>query len=323
MRHSPKNDYDADEEITLEELEGAGLRWMSIVVVMVVVAGFFALAWYAYHSSTTSEGSGEIVRAEGGPVKVKPSDPGGMKTPYQDMSVYNVISENEASKKEQVEQLLPEPEEPMVNREDPPATAARQHGDMKVWIREEGDVEEMEEKEAPVEVKLLPPPPAKIDTQSEIDAEPQTSDESNLKIVRPKRFMEKEAESPSAQTVAPEPKTDTSIAPKIEPTPVPAKPAPAPAPVAKKAEAPATINQTGSTQLQLAALKTSAEATATWNQLRKKHSDLLAGKQYLIVKADLPQGTFFRLRISGLSAGAAKQLCDALTARRQSCMVIR
>jgi hypothetical protein len=316
MRHSPKNDYDADEEVPLEDLEGAGLRWMSIVVVMMVVAGFFALAWYAYHSSNANDGSGELVRAEEGPVKVKPADPGGMKTPYQDMSVYNVISENGGPKKEHVEQLLPEPEEPMVNREDPPAQAARKHEDMKVWIRDEGDVDSEEEKDAPAEVKLLPPPPAKEDAPEE-NGDASESD-GGLKIVRPKRFMEKDAELHSPTVATPKPKEDAPVAPKVEPAPLKQVPA-----AVTKQAAPAPVNESGSTQLQLAALKTPAEATATWNQIRKKHSDLLAGKQYLIVKADLPQGTFYRLRISGLSASAAKQLCDALTARRQSCMVIR
>jgi hypothetical protein len=89
------------------------------------------------------------------------------------------------------------------------------------------------------------------------------------------------------------------------------------------AAAPPATQETGNAFIQLAALKTPAEATTTWNQIKRKHSDLLGGKQYLIVKADLPQGTFYRLRVSGLSANGAKQLCSALSARGQSCMVTR
>jgi hypothetical protein len=341
MRNNMKNDYDADEEVALDDLEGSGLRWMSVAVVLLVVAGFFALAWYAYRSSSADSSGEHLVKAEAGPLKEKPADPGGMQTPYQDMSVYNVISPD-GQKKDEVEQLLPEPEEPIAVRQEPKAEPGRTSGDLKVWQKDEGEVAEIPD--APAQEKLLPPPAAPAEqTAAETDAPAATTPP----VIRPKRFMEKtddsETESSSMQekpvkvTEAPVVLTPAPAAPekpKVEAAPKPApaaKSEPKPTPALAKAEskpaaqpAPVTVSkETGNVQVQLAALKTSAEATATWAQLKKKHGDVLAGRQYLIVKAELPQGTFYRLRVSGLGPNAAKDLCAALSARRQSCMVVR
>ncbi|MBY0354236.1 MAG: SPOR domain-containing protein [Rickettsiales bacterium] len=359
-----KNDYDADDDIPLDELEGAGLRWMSVVVVLLVVGGFFALAWYAYHSNSANDVHLEdVVKAEAQPVKEKPADPGGMVTPYQDMSVYNVISKQKNGTNKQVEQLLPDPEEPMASREEPApavrpnATASRHSDDMKVWLKDEGEVDPLA-KEPPAKVKLLPAPVTPATVPEVQNAEPAFADvpESSEKT-QANQFMASPAEKiVTAETTS---KPETSLPPIAQVTPVPLMPkivpevapqvvktpvTPAVKPVAVKKTAPApsslketpkieapkpetakteTSQQSGSMQAQIAALKTPAEATATWNLLKKKHADLLAGKQYLIVKADLPQGTFYRLRLSGLTAASAKQLCASLMARKQSCLVVR
>lgn len=353
-----KNDYDADDEISLDALESDGLRWMSVVVVLLVVAGFFCLAWYAYHTSSRAEGDGaDIVKAEAGPVKEKPKDAGGMQTPYQDMSVYNVMSGDTKAEQKETETLLPEPEEPMLNRENVAKTdKARPGEDMKMWLKDEGEVAS-NEKEAPAHEKLLPPPANKTNVPMPLIQEENAPAQTN-------RFMEnveqKEASAPSvdqsanakiaaeanpAKTLLPAesvPPVDSSVAKtpalassaaapleKVAPAikaASPKKQEPAKEPVKNVATTPAkvtTAQSSGNVQAQIAALKTPAEASATWVALKKKYADLLAGKNYLIVKADLPTGTFYRLRVSGLSAEGAKQLCASLMARKQNCLVVR
>lgn len=327
MRNTIKNDYDAEEEIPLEDLEGSGLRWMSVAVVLLVVAGFFALAWYAYRSSSAEDGGNHIVRAEAGPLKEKPVDPGGMQTPYQDMSVYNVISPD-AQKKEQVEHLLPEPEEPLTVREEQETESARRSEDLQVWHKGEGEV--AEDSHALAKEKLMPPPASTI---------PPSTAAAEVTVASPNKFMEKKDEAATLSA-----KPDSTELSKVEEVPVAVTPPALPsgeekpsdaasspasattkkvAEVSSKPSSAAIPAETGSVQVQLAALKTSAEATSTWTLLKKKHGDLLSGRQYLIVKAELPKGTFYRLRISGLGSNAAKQICSQLSARKQSCMVIR
>lgn len=110
-----KNDRDdADENYEEEEYESGFLRWMSVFVVLVAVGGFFALAWYAYHTGTQSIAPEDValVQAEKTPVKEAPADPGGQQFPHQDKTVYeNIASDPKA--RQNVERVLPAPEEPV------------------------------------------------------------------------------------------------------------------------------------------------------------------------------------------------------------------
>lgn len=335
LRNGMKNDYDAEEDIPLGDMEDSGLRWMSVAVVLLVVAGFFALAWYAYRSSDQAGESDDIVRAEAGPIKERPADPGGMETPYQDMSVYNVLNDEPSAEEDKVERLLPEPEEPMAARDAEPAPESmrRQPEDMQVWIKEKTAVDE-EISEPSTEVKpdasaQTTVPPAEPRTPDTAEgATPAAAEVTEGEKAEPHRFMEDKpseaAPTPPVETVeveeVPVAVPATPVTPKVEPVTTPAA---KPAPVKPAAASAPSTSEKGNLQAQLGALKTPSEANTLWSQLKRKHADLLGGKQYLIVKAELPQGTFYRLRVSGLSATSAKNLCAALSARKQGCMVVR
>ncbi len=80
----------------------------------IALAGLAALVWYVYEQTG---GPGDAVRelplikAEEGPVKRRPEDPGGMAVPNQDKLVYELgTGESEG---ETFERLLPPPEEPL------------------------------------------------------------------------------------------------------------------------------------------------------------------------------------------------------------------
>lgn len=270
------NEYDAEDDRNLENLEGPGLRWMSIVVVVLVVIGFFSLAWYAYHTSQqplASEDS-EVINADDTPYKEKPQQPGGMEIEHQDATVYDMISEDSGKKEEKVEQLLPESEEPMVTR-DIEKEESREVGD---WMKKSDE----EEKESAA-------------------AEPEETEEKSdpVKEATPVK------EEPVKEEVAPV---------KVE-KPAAVKPKPVPAP---KAAAPS-----GSAQVQIAALKSQAEAESMWKSLSSKHS-VLKGKSHTVVKADLgDKGVFYRLRVTGLAdKSAAAKLCSSLQSSGVGCMPV-
>src|SRR6185437_11707308 len=93
--------------------------WPSIAVVAAASA-FGGVIWYAYHQSAGPGANGvpPLVKAEPGPTKVKPDDPGGQEIPFQDSTVYERLTPT-GDRKPVVEKLLPPPEEPAVRA--PPA----------------------------------------------------------------------------------------------------------------------------------------------------------------------------------------------------------
>jgi len=76
-------------------------------------------------------------------------------------------------------------------------------------------------------------------------------------------------------------------------------------------------------QVQLGAWRTEEEAGAGWNRAKRQAGDLLDGLSPHIVAAEVPgRGRYYRLR-AGPVAGAADELCAALTARGQDCIPAR
>ena len=104
-------------------------RWLPGVVVISALTGFSVLAWYAYTTSTQSSNEEDllVVEADKTPMKEKPLDPGGMKFPNQDKTVFETFS-NGAQQPPKVERVLPAPEEPMPKNIDTSGT--------KTWVNE-------------------------------------------------------------------------------------------------------------------------------------------------------------------------------------------
>lgn len=100
-----------------EDEEKGMSRWIPSVVLLGTIAGFIVLAWYAYNSgrNAVKEEDLLVVEADSSPLKEKPEDPGGMKIPNQDKTVFETFSGNNEPAK--VERILPPPEEPVSKRE--------------------------------------------------------------------------------------------------------------------------------------------------------------------------------------------------------------
>lgn len=101
------------------ESEAGVFRWMSVVVVLLAIAGFFGLAWYAYKSGgeVVDEKDAELIQADTAPVKEAPANPGGMPIPNQDKTVYGLVGGKPQNGKV-VEHILASPETPVVRNEE-------------------------------------------------------------------------------------------------------------------------------------------------------------------------------------------------------------
>ena len=141
---------------------------------------------------------------------------------------------------------------------------------------------------------------------------------------------------PNAVEVAPPPPAPAPPRPAEAPRPGPTKQAaPPPAPpsqqqaAAPRAAPPATTAPAaggGSRyRIQLAALRTSEDATREWEKLRRTHMDVLGPLTLNVVRADLgDRGTFYRIQAGPVAdEQAAKELCRRLAEKKVGCLVVR
>lgn len=294
-----KNDYD-----DYDDYETGASRWVSVMVLLLAVAGFMALAWYAYHTgSQQAKVDGDdvvVVQADPSPIKEQPQEAGGEEFPHQEKTIFDALSASGEA-----------PEKPVVMVEDPAET-------------EKEIVAAVEEAEKPAHV----PANEKIteviqDAMKEgKTAADKAEDEKAAEALKPKKIVE---EAPVAKT--PDPFAPVEAAPPAkapEPIkPAPIKPTPIAAPVVATPPAPAA--SVGGAQIQLGAYGSQAEAEQNWAKIRGAHSDVIGSMSHMIVRADLgAKGVFYRLRVGGFgSQAAAKQTCAMLSGRGQGCFLVK
>ena len=132
----------------------------------------------------------------------------------------------------------------------------------------------------------------------------------------PEKVLAAKAGPPSAAAMpdvpAPPPEAETAAAP-AKPKAAPAKPPPAPA-VERKY------------RLQLAALRSRADARKAWNRLRSQNRKLLGERGLEIERKDLgpPKGVYYRLLVGpAMDRETARRLCTALAKRKVGCLVVQ
>lgn len=127
-------------------------------------------------------------------------------------------------------------------------------------------------------------------------------------------------EAPAPSMPAPEPE---ETMPEPEPMAI-AEPMPVPEPDSKP-EPMQTAAVPGDFQVQIAALRSADDAETAWTRLSKRYDDLLGGLPRDVVRADLGEkGIYYRLRVGAYTTRAdAVALCEALKARKGSCLVVK
>jgi cell division protein FtsN len=99
-------------------------RGLPLAIAVITVTIFGGSLWYAYYQGTQDASldyEPPLARADSGPTKLKPNEPGGMEVPNQDKLVYQRMLTSQPGKS--VERLLPPPETPLAKPEAEPATA--------------------------------------------------------------------------------------------------------------------------------------------------------------------------------------------------------
>lgn len=99
-------------------VRGRGLRVLVLFVILLAAAGGAGWLYLGDRLWLDEDGKIPVIRAEAGPIKVRPESPGGMEVPDRDKLVYERLDGTED--KPLVERLLPPPEVPLA----PPAPEA-------------------------------------------------------------------------------------------------------------------------------------------------------------------------------------------------------
>ncbi len=264
---------------------------LPVFVTLAALAVFGGIAGYAYDWGESQFETPGIL-ADSGPIKSQPESPDGLNVPNQDVAGLNDGAPDRANP--QVERLLPPPETPL-----PPQT-------------------ESVEAEAITEPEALAPagPP------------PETAP-------GPAEKMLPEAESPLASAPQIAAALELPPAPAAHAAATPAPPAaslpapsetPAPQVAAPQvATLPPATAPAGPYVVQLAALKSQDGAQPAWGRLQKAHPALLSERELAIQEIDLGErGIFYRVQAGYfLDRPSALELCTALKARGQDCLVVK
>ena len=310
------------------------------LLVVLVLFGGAAGAWNFFGDGLMQrfgggDGGVPMIRAQTGPVKVRPENPGGLKFPDRDKLVYDRMQKSAGGDGGQVggqvggrgpERLLPPPEQPL------PRPTAKKAAEKP--LMEKTLMEKPGEKAATLKPDPKPAPTRKTKPVAKV---PTVKDVKAAKrpLPPPPPAAPPSSSSASGQAfkTAPAQKVETPKAPKqAAPKPQPVAKAPTPAPVKSvaatpsPAPAPAQVSRGDAYLIQLAAARSSQGARTEWDRLKAKHGDLLGTLGLTVTKADLGpgKGIFYRLRAGPLvSENAARALCRQLAQRKVGCLIIK
>ena len=266
-----------------------------IMIALVALAGFGGVVWYAYDQGvrqTQPPGVTPLIKADTSPTKVRPEQPGGMDVPHQDKLVLNALGDGDKAGAPAVERLLPPPEAPLPR---PTATSPATRS-------------------APAPTVSTPILPPKIGPAPAAAATPPTAP-------TPASTQTQTASVPAATPApaAPPPKPADKSAPDKTQTAAAPAAAPKPAPAA-----PSVSAGSGGFKVQLVSVKQQDQTGQEWARLQHSYPEL-APLHMSVMRVDLGEkGIWYRIYGGPLSdAAAAGQLCGALKAKNQGCVVVK
>lgn len=259
------------------------------VLALFAMAAFAAIVWYAYPRGEEryAEVDVPVVRADTEAVKIKPDDPGGMEVRHQDSTVFEPL---EQGKRDEVENLLPAPEEP---------------------VDKEAVIEKAEQD---VEQKLQPSLDLKLEKETSDTEKVVSTTEEKVEALKEKA----EKEEAVAET-----KTEAAVAEVNASKPKIIKMPKDETPVKKPATSTQATASSGNTYIQLGAFSDASKASGEWERLQKKYPSELGGLSLHTEPVKTASGTLTRLQAGKVSAEKAKSICDAIKAKGGNCIVVK
>lgn len=262
-----------------------------IVIALVAVLGGVILYSYPRESAQREVMNAPIVRADASDYRTAPSEPGGMAIPYRESTVFNTLRSSEGEQTAKVENLLPQPEQP-VSRDE-------LFAGLKVD----------EAAPAPVTTPDVAPGVTQDQPASTTETAPATVASVPTETILPKP-------APVVAPTAPQTAAVSEDAVKANST----EPA---AGVQKIDDKPAKASE-GGFYVQLGSVRAREGADGEWKKLQKSFSGL-SSLNLRVQEADLgAKGKFFRIQGGPVSEAQAKSICDSIkTQKPGGCLVVR
>jgi hypothetical protein len=280
-------------------------RALPIFIALFALGAFAGIVWYAYTQGVQSGVStvAPVIKAEDGPTKTKPEQPGGLQVPHQDKQVFQRLLP-EGQTPQTVERLLPPPPEPL---QPPPAPEPAAPATEPVQPLPSQTVAER-----PVAMPQPAPQAAPPGTPPVPSAAP---------APQPPQDAPTQSQSPAQQAAKPaasQPAAETKPQPKPEPEPK-AEPKPEPTQTSIAAVS------GGDFKVQLAAVRSDEAARQEWNRLKTRYKEELGALSLTVQRVDLGtgKGVYHRIQAGPLDEAAAERVCTALKAKNQACLVVR
>ena len=286
-----------------------------IVVALVAVLG--GVVWYSYPKETAQREvmNTPIVRADASDYRAAPTEPGGMAVPYRESTVFNTLREGEGTQTAQVENLLPQPEQP-VSRDE-------LFAGLKV------------DEAAPATTAAATPETAPgVTTETPVAAT--TTATSTAPVAVPEAVAGTTIPAETTATTATTTPTTAVVAPTATPA-EPVKPEAVAAVDAKATEAAKTepaagvqkiddkpSASSGGFYVQLGSVKARDGADGEWKKLQKSFS-ALSPLSMRVQEANLgDKGTFYRIQGGPVTEAQAKSICESVKAQKPGgCLVVR
>ncbi len=306
--------------------------WLAVLIGTVTLAGGAGL--YAMGGGSMGDGTPALVKADASPLKVRPTNPGGVVVPNQDSTVYDRVAGGSLNEAEQPK-LLANTEEPVdlaAATEDDPVTEGLD------FVGGDPDVDEVAEGEGKSEDRVAAQAPdEEAGTEEGIAVAPRKVRTMIVKAdgtLVPREDAAVEPEEPVA-AVAPavnaardalKKTQEGSMARSAAAADQTASIAPASADDMPAEPADATVQTAsispGEWSIQVASQPNEAAAKASYDNLVRKYSGVLDGRGVNIVKAEIAgKGTFWRVRVPAGSRDDAARLCTNLKAAGGTCFV--
>lgn len=291
-------------------------RILTLLVSVAALASFGGVIYWAHEQDLKSGGEGivPLIRAEEGPAKVKPEQPGGMVVPNQDKTVYDRISPG--SVPTGPEKLLPPPPTPVIPPATPPQTMPAAPADTAAAPAAGSSAPPPLPADQSMSTVAPPPTPVPAAPQPPAPAQPATN---------------QDQAAPAAATAAAAPAATPVATPGTGKPEVLTPPAQGTAPAPQPASTPtpgqsiaSLIDSISGHRIQLASVRSEDQAQATWARIKRGNEDVLGGLTMRAVRVDLgDRGIYYRVQAGPLDEAGAQSACAKLKSRSVDCIVVK
>lgn len=306
--------YEVDED--LPRRGRRRLLLVGVAVIALVAAGAGAIMFLSGPKGTqVASGEPPVIRADQGPNKVVPSQPVQEPTSDGQKLIYDRVGGSPTTGNEQVVSSEEQPvdvsqaaqPQPRVIQTAPPAATPANAAEPKrvrtLTVRADGTIVEDGTDSAPTPVAAAPV---------------QSSAQPTVSAPIPLNSGTGEPVSTDPTPLASTPSIVDNVSANSQPARVAT--APTPAPAATSTPAPA-----GNYVVQIASVRSEAEAQSTWRSMQSKYPGILGNQPFAVRRADLgDRGVYYRAQVGSFSSrDGAVALCEALRAQGGDCMVQR